>query len=138
MKDSQDSWSCIECDSSFLYGGDPVKARCPYCDSLNLTRFIRVQDCVTSAVNEYLILKCKDPSFPSKRKVRREIRTGRRPEDSGSGRLVDELRIVDADLDHYQERIIDVRTGCVIRDVTEPLSHHRGGSEKRRKARRES
>lgn len=138
MKGSQDSWSCVECETSFLYGGDPVEAQCPNCDSPNLTRFIGVQDRISLAVDEYLILQCKDPSLPSKRKVRREVRIGRRPEGSGSGRLVDELRVMDADLDHYAERIIDVESGYVIREVKESLSRHRGGSEKQRKARVES
>ena len=130
MKDSQNCWSCSECDTSFLHGGDPVGAQCPNCDSPNLTRLIRVRDRISLVIDEYLILKCKDPSLPSRRKVRREVRSGRRPEGSESGRLVSELRVQDADMDHYEERIVDVESGRVLRELKEPLSLHRGGSEK--------
>jgi hypothetical protein len=137
MKDVQDHRSCIECHTSFLYGGNPVGAQCPSCDSPNLTRFIRVQDRILLALDEYLILQCKDPSLPSRRKLRREVRTGRRPEGSGSGRLVDELRVKDSDLDHYEERIVDAESGRVLREMEEPLSTHRGGSEKIKKAKKD-
>jgi hypothetical protein len=90
------------------------------------------------AVDEYLILQCKDPSLPSKRKVRREVRTGRRPEGSGSGRLVEEFWAMDADLDHYEKRIVDAESGRVLREVREPLSLHRGGSKKIKKAKKDS
>ncbi len=138
MKDSQDCWSCAECHTSFLYEDDPVEARCPSCDSLHLTRFIRVQDHISLATNEYLILKGKDQSLPSKRKLRREVRTGRRPEGSGSGKLVDEFWVMDADLDDYEKRIVDVESGRVLREEKKPLSLHRGGSEKMKKAKKDS
>lgn len=81
-------------------------------------------------VSEHVTLKCKAPSLPSKRKLRRELRSGVRLEGSGSGRLVDEHRVADADLDVYEERIVDLGSGKVLRDVSEPLSEHRGGTEK--------
>lgn len=136
MKDSQNCWSCVKCHTSFLYEGDPVEAQCLSCDSLYLTRFIRVQDRISLATDEYLILQCKDQSLPSKRKLRREVRTGRRPEGSGSGRLVDEFWVMDADLDYYEKRIVDVESGRVLREVKKPLSLHRGGSEKMKKAKK--
>ena len=71
-------------------------ARCLRCGSLRLTRFITIQDSIQLSVAEHLTLKCKDPSLPSKRKVRREVRAGRRLEGSGSDRFVHEVRIVDA------------------------------------------
>ena len=82
------------------------------------------------AISEHVTLKGKSPSLPSKRKLRREIRSGRRLEGSGSGRVVDEHRVVDADLDLYEERIVDAVTGKVLRDISEPLSKHRGGTQK--------
>jgi hypothetical protein len=33
----------------------------------------------------------------------------------------------------YQERIVRAETGEVLRDVSEPLSRHRGGSQSRRR-----
>jgi len=96
-------------------------------------RFLTVHDDIKPFLVEHLALKCKNPAYPSSRRLRREVRTGRRLERSGSGQLVDEWWVADADVDDYQERIIDVRTGRVIRDVKERLSQHRGGSEKRRR-----
>ncbi len=44
-------------------------------------------------------------------------------------------RFIDKDGDLYHERVVDVETGEVVRDVTEPLSDHRGrGSAKPEKA----
>lgn len=96
-----------------------------------MTRFVTVHDHLKVSFSEYLKLKGKDPSLPSKRKLRREVRSGTRLEGSGSGRIVDEWRAVDADADNYEEKIVDVEPGRIIRDVKEPLSQHRGGSEKR-------
>ena len=120
-------WRCNECDTPFQFVGDMASARCPTCQGSNLTRFLGLDEHGTGS--EHLGLKCKDPSLPSGRKLRREVRTGRRLEGSGSGRLVDEFRVVDADGDIYIERIIDVQTGRVLRDIEEPLSRHRGGSD---------
>jgi len=130
MDDSSNQWRCDRCQLGFEYSGDPVLARCPSCDTVFLTRFIQVRDEFAVSLTEHVSLKCKDPSLPSRRKVRREVRSGTRLEGSGSGRLVDEHRLVDHDQDLYEERIIDVKSGKVLRDIREPLSRHRGGSEK--------
>lgn len=107
-----------------------MHARCPSCDSVYLTRFIELHDELRLAISEHVVLKGKDPSLSAKRRLRREVRSGLRPEGNGSGRVVDEHRVVDADLDLYEERIVDAGTGQVIRDVSEPLSKHRGGTQK--------
>lgn len=129
MDGSANQWQCDGCQLRFEYGGDPVLARCPSCDSAYLARFIEVREELRLAISEHVTLKCKDPALPSKRKLRREVRSGRRLEGSGSGRLVDEHRVLDADHDLYEERIVDVESGDVLRDISEPLSRHRGGSE---------
>jgi hypothetical protein len=86
---------------------------------------------------EHCYIARLDPSrmflLPSRKKVRREVRSGQRPEGSGSGRLVDEYRLIDADTDQYVERIVDIESDTVVRDINERLSDHRGGSEKRTK-----
>ena len=125
-----DNWRCDSCEHRFQYDGDPVAARCPSCGSEWLTRFIYVHDEIQLKVSEHVVLKGKDPSLPSKRTLRREVRSGVRPEGSGSGRLVEERRILDADSNEYAEKIVDVKSGVVLRDIAEPLSVHRGGSEK--------
>ncbi len=38
---------------------------------------------------------------------------------------VDKLRLIDKRNDHYKEKVIDLKTGEVIRDCEEPLSQHR-------------
>ncbi len=80
-------------------------------------------------------LKAKDDSLPSRRKVRRTVKTGTRLERSGSGREVEELQVADANADLYVERIVDLDTGTVLRDVCEPLSKHHGGTESHRRTR---
>ena len=130
MDVSAHQWRCDSCQHHFEHRGDPVAARCPACGSATLTRSIHVHEELKISVSEHVTLKAKDPTLSSERKRRRELRTGRRLEGSGSGRIVEEHRLVDADLDLYKERIVDVESGAVLRDVSEPLSKHRGGSEK--------
>lgn len=66
----------------------------------------------------------------TKRRYERRMREGYDRE----GRRVTYDRIIDKDGDLYHERVVDVATGDVIRDVTEPLSEHRDrGSARRRK-----
>jgi hypothetical protein len=124
------NWRCDSCEHRFQYDGDPVAARCPSCGSEWLTRFIDVHDEIRLKISEHVVLKGKDPALTSKRKLRREVRSGVRPEGSGSGRLVEERRISDADSNEYEEKIVDVDSEVVLRDIAEPLSKHRGGSEK--------
>ena len=76
----------------------------------------------------------KDPSRSSKNgKKRRELYAGRRPEGSGSGRIVSEYSLFDHNADRRVELIVDVATGEVLHSVDEKLSDHRGGTEKPRK-----
>lgn len=128
-----DNWRCHSCEHRFQYEGDAATARCPSCGSEWLTRFIHIHDEVRLKVSEHILLKGKNPALPSRRKLRREVRSGIRSEGSGSGRVVDEYRVSDADADKYEEHIVDVESGVVLRDICEPLSQHRGGSEKRPK-----
>ncbi len=91
-----DNWKCNDCQNEFRLSGDPPDGCCPSCDSLYLTRFIHIRDEAKLSVSEYVRLKGKDPSLPSKRKLRREVHMGRRLEGSGSGRLVDESWVTEA------------------------------------------
>lgn len=120
-------WRCITCDAAFCYGGDPVSAKCPNCGSLTLERFIHVEDEISVRVFEHVGLVARDPAQPASQKRRREVRSGLRLEGSGSGQVVEEVRVLDRDLNQYQERITDVETGEVLRDIAEPLNQHRGG-----------
>lgn len=128
---ASDQWSCETCGVRFQHAGDPAPAQCPSCDSTRLRRAIRLTDQIGVRVSERIRLRGKDNRLPSRRKLRLEIRSGPRAEGSGTGRIVDERRVVDHDANVYEERIVDAATGLVIKDVTEPLSSHRSGSQKR-------
>lgn len=133
MKVVANSWQCDLCMYPFQFDDAPVAARCPVCGSEGVMRLIDGHDDLRLRVSEHVVLKGKNPLLSSKRKLRREIRSGERLEGSGSGRRVEERRISDADSDEYKEKIIDVESGVVLRDISEPLSVHKGGSERRRK-----
>jgi hypothetical protein len=49
---------------------------------------------------------------------------------TGQHRQVD--RVIDRDLDLYFEKITDADTGQVVREVSEPLSKHRGRGDAKR------
>jgi hypothetical protein len=129
---SANQWRCDTCNAEFLYDGDPVSATCPSCQSIRLTRFIYVEDEFRIAMHEHATLKAKDPTRRSAERLRREVRAGRRTERSGSGKLVDEYRVIDHDTNTYVEKIVDVETGDTVRDVCESLDSHRGGTENTR------
>lgn len=133
MKVAANNWRCDLCMYPFQFDDDPVAARCPACGSEGVMRLIDEHDDLLFKVSEHVVLKGKNPLLSSKRKLRREIRSGERLEGSGSGIRVEEFRISDADSDEYKERIIDIESGAVLRDISEPLSDHKGGSERRRK-----
>jgi len=132
MSISASSWRCENCQRLFKYAGEPHLATCPSCASVYLTRFVNLEDTATLKIYEHTSILAKDPSLSSANKRRRELRTGTRTERSGSGRMVTEVREIDHDSGRYRERIVDARTGEVLRDIEEPLAQHRGGSEKKR------
>jgi DNA-directed RNA polymerase subunit RPC12/RpoP len=133
MQVRADNWQCNDCSKSFAYAGDPVRAQCPSCGSLLLVRIIDVKDEIGLAVSEHMRLVCKDPSLRSKGKRRRELRSGVRTEGNGSGRLVIEYRVIEADNDRYEEKITDIQSGEIIREIAESLSEHRNcGSAKKK------
>jgi hypothetical protein len=54
-----------------------------------------------------------------------EIRTSR-DTSRATGRSVKYHRVIDRDGNRYQERLVDSKTGRVLRDCTEPLADHTG------------
>ena len=106
---------------------------CPVCASSRRRRYIGVTDTLGVRIDDHVDLRAKDPSRPSAKKERKRIRQGVRFERNGSGRRVDVNWVIDHDADRYIERVVDVETGEVLRDVDEPLSSHRGGTEKQRR-----
>src|SRR6185295_5885069 len=114
-----------------------ASATCPNCGSSQLHRFIFVTERFALSIDaEYMDLVGKDPSRSWKNgKIRRELYAGRRPEGSGSGRIVDEYSLFDHNADRRVHRIVDVETGKVLHDVDHKLSDHPDGTEKTRKPR---
>lgn len=95
---------------------------CPFCDSVN--RDIKVVENEGIIVGENLKTKQKRKGF---KKFIREIIQGRFP--SGDKRKhpegIEKTRVIDKEKDRYQEKIKDVTTGKITRDIEEPLSKHR-------------
>lgn len=103
---------------------------CPICDSGERLVKIAVHDELSVALREQIRAKMKDDSLPSKKKVRKEIVAGDDYRKS-RGDWVYKKRVIDRDNDLYIEKISDLTTGEVIRDIREPLSKHWGhGSDK--------
>jgi len=125
------AWLCEDCDIRFEISVTIKETPlCPVCRKpLSILREITVSDLAEGS--EFIDLKCKNEKYTSKRKLRRHIRTGvRRDADS---RLVDIKRVIDADIDQYEEKVIDLETGKIIRDCKEPLITHRGRGSERKK-----
>jgi hypothetical protein len=119
-------WICNDCKYPFKTAEITTSPDCPQCHSLNVFRNIVRSD--GGIGYEFLGLKCKDDSLRSKDKVRREIKIGiRRERDPKSnGRLVEENSLRDRDQNKYKEKIVDLKTGEVIRNCEESLSVHQG------------
>jgi tRNA G26 N,N-dimethylase Trm1 len=133
--ESKIAWLCETCGLRIETEGEPdAKPSCPICQKpVFRIREIYVSDLVSSKnVTEFVDVKGKKDNYPSKRKLRRHIQTGARKD--ADGRVVSVRRVINADTDEYEEEIIDVATGDVIRKCKEPLSAHRGrGSERKKK-----
>jgi hypothetical protein len=126
---------CESCDLRIETDEEPdMKPSCPVCQKpVFRIREIVVSDLVESKdLGEFIDLKCKNNEYPSKKKLRRHTQTGVRR--GADGRLVNVRRFINAETKQYEEAIIDLETGKVIRDCKEPLSAHRGrGSERKKK-----
>jgi DNA-directed RNA polymerase subunit RPC12/RpoP len=101
---------------------------CPRCGSLARTFLVTVSDWGKIESHESVRVKAR---HGEKGKPYRETFDGDDlHRDGHEWRLVH--RLIDREHDRYTERIIDT-AGNVVRDVDEPLSHHRGrGAAKRR------
>jgi len=115
-------WNCHGCGCQFQTADTVTTPSCPNCNSSDVVRLVLVTD--RGVGYEFLHLKCKDNSYPSREKLRRQLQTGTRK--GADGRLVYKERVIDADVDQYQKQVIDSKTGEVIRMCKEPLSAHRG------------
>ena len=78
---------------------------------------------VNLEIHDKMQAKIKNDNFPSNKKVRKEIISGdekRKDNDT----WVNKERVIDRDKDFYKEKVTDLKTGKVLRDIEEPLSKH--------------
>lgn len=114
--------SCADCGLDFPSEGmDGAPQRpCSQCGSTK--RHIAVSLSETVGVHDQMRLKQRRPG------VRRPVRELTVGDDlyRKTGEWNHLERDIDRENDRYRERIINPRTGEVIREVDEPLSEHRG------------
>ncbi|MBE3115154.1 MAG: hypothetical protein IMZ59_06520 [Actinobacteria bacterium] len=95
---------------------------CPFCGSANRNIKIAIEERIV--IRENLKARQKRKGF---RKFIREIIQGWFP--SGDKRKhpegINKTRIIDKEKDSYQEKVKDVKTGKITRNIEEPLSKHR-------------
>ena len=94
----------------------------PFCGSANRNIKIAIEERIV--IRENLKARQKRKGF---RKFIREIIQGWFP--SGDKRKhpegINKIRIIDKEKDSYQEKVKDVKTGKITRNIEEPLSKHR-------------
>jgi DNA-directed RNA polymerase subunit RPC12/RpoP len=129
MEDQYWEWECLACDNKYRTPEASETIPCPTCGSQHVTRLVVVSD--KGKGHEFQELRCKDNSYPSKKKLRRHIQSGIKQ--GGDGRLVGKWRLIDVDKDDYEEKVIDFNTGEVLRKIKEPLSQHWGRGSARKK-----
>ena len=125
------AWLCESCDRRIETNETKVPPHCPVCQKpVFRIREITVSD--LSVGGEFIDLKCKNDKYPSRKKLRRHIKTGIRR--GADNRLVDLRQIIDFNSGQYEKKVVDLESGEIIRDCKEPLAVHRGrGSAKKRK-----
>ncbi|HEX9774678.1 MAG TPA: hypothetical protein VGB83_03750 [Actinomycetota bacterium] len=111
---------CTDCEATIdvAHAGDP----CPTCGSID--RSILGSD--SGRGREFAISKQGTPPLgePLTNKwVRREVRAGEPGQRDGTRREL--YREIDRDRDLYRERVVNLESGEVERDVEEPLTEHR-------------
>jgi hypothetical protein len=78
---------------------------------------------VNLEIHDQMQAKIKNDNLPSNKKVRKEMISGdekRKDNDT----WVNKERVIDRDEDFYKEKVTDLKTGKVLRDIEEPLSKH--------------
>ncbi len=105
--DASASQPCSEC------GSDKQRVAIGADDDLALKLYDRIK------------LKAKDDTYPSKKKVRKEIIAGD-DKRASRGDYVYKRRVIDRDNDLYIEKVVDKKTGEIIHEVVESLKEHFG------------
>jgi len=124
------SVSCGTCGTVLAEMPGDVSATCPACGSRKRHYSLGVGEEIE--VHERLATKTKDQARSGKNKVRAEFVTG---DDlhRKTGRWNKLERVIDRANNRYREKIVDPKTGAVLRSVDEPLDQHQGrGSAKKK------
>lgn len=121
-----EKWTCASCGTECApHQGDGPQTPCESCGSVARNIELHFHDVMEVKVSDWLEVKAKDVTLPSKKKLRRHLQIGSQWS-VGRGKLVDKVRDLDKDADMYLERVVDPDTGEVIRHCEEPLSEHVG------------
>lgn len=125
---------CDGCGFQSEVRSGPAPDSCPVCGFMPLFRHVYIVAPPISfgAIHDLVTVKVKNPSLPSKKKLRKEIISGadlcRK-----TGEYLDKYRLVDKDNNRYIETVKDPASGEVIHHCDEFLSEHRRhGSDKER------
>ena len=117
---------CVKCEFCWE-GPDELNVTerepCPQCGSTARRFEMHFEDKV--AFHESWAGKIRDPSLPSKKKVRVEFFDGHQWS-VALEKFVHKVRVLDKREDHYHEKVVDPETGELIHECTEPLSEHQG------------
>ena len=117
---------CVDCGKQY----SEVLKHCPVCGSYHKRLFISVHSEI-GIKSEITGMQGKKPGHPGKHKVRWKW-TDKDTVQRGDGRTpIHFYQLIDRDNNLYEETVVNLETGEVIRDCREPLSDHIGhGSDK--------
>ena len=102
-----------------------LQRSCLTCGSKQFKIVMAIEETAKIEVHDQMRAKVKDHTRRSKDKLRQDVIAGDDFRVS-EGDYVDKLRVIDRDQKSYKEKIVDKKTGEVIRDVEHPLSDHTG------------
>lgn len=124
---------CNECGFQSEVRSEPAPNSCPVCGFMPLLRHVHVVAPPMSlgSIHDSVTVQVKNPSLPSKKKLRKKIISGAEL-CRKTGEYLDKYRLIDRDNNHYIETVKDPASGAVIHHCDESLSEHRGhGSAKK-------
>jgi predicted RNA-binding Zn-ribbon protein involved in translation (DUF1610 family) len=114
------SFTCLNCH--YTLDSRSVLEACPNCGSVNRTiNSIEVADI---EIFPCVSIKVENPTYQGRHKYARETKTV--AEHSVTGHLVRVAQTIDRRNNRYREKVTDVETGEVTREVDHPLSEHTG------------
>ena len=116
------SFQCAVCEAVLIDDDESGTDRSP-CPACGSTRRLFHQDLQAVLTLYGLVeLKHKRPGF--KKPIHEQVAGAQFTH--STGRFSDKLRVIDRLNDRYYERITDLKTGKVLHERDEPLSHHYG------------